>query len=108
MEKSTILKAIFKYASLVPNEIIKRELSLHNLPFSKAQAILGPRKAGKTFFLFQLIKNSPSTYPIIISFDDAMLDGMKGQDLEIVMESARELHQEKNIVYYFDEIQELK
>ncbi len=108
MEKSTIMKAILKYASLVPNEMIKRELSVHSLPFSKAQAILGPRKAGKTFFLFQLIKSSPSTHPIIISFDDAMLDGMKGQDLELVMESAREIHQGKNITYYFDEIQELE
>ncbi len=92
-----------------PPKIIKREI---RIPETKdIIAIIGPRRAGKTYFMFQVIKELldkgiPKENILYINFDDIIF---RRYDLKKILEVYYELFNPKGQIFLFlDEIQNLK
>ena len=92
-------------------EYIKRDVELVDI--DKIYTIIGPRRAGKTYFLFQIIdalkSNGASDNQILyINFEDERLSELKKEDLQGIIDVFYALSPEnkKKIVFFmFDEIQ---
>ena len=104
MDKDIIKQVILKYNSLVPKNIMPRQLVIEKNSLDKAVTIIGPRRAGKSFYLYLLFKGCEK--PVFVNFEDNLMQGFKAQDLELIKESAKELFGPKGLTYFFDEIQE--
>ncbi len=70
---------------------------------------VGPRRAGKTFAMFQIIKNRiaeglPLTSVLYINFEDERLLELTSRDLHLLLEAWRELFDQKPVIF-LDEIQ---
>ena len=78
--------------------------------------ITGPRRAGKTYFCFQLInqlieKEASKENILYINFEDNKLLGAESKDLDKLLESFLELSQinkKQKIYLFFDEIQNVR
>ena len=96
-------------------EVLRRDIEIV-LDIDFIITITGPRRAGKTFFCFQLIKKLlqkglSKENILYINFEDNKLLGADSEDLDNIMESFFELFQidKKQKVYFFlDEIQTVK
>jgi len=105
MEEETIKRVMTKYRELIPKEIFSRELEVYESKTKKANVIVGPRRAGKTYFLYSLVKNQKN--PIIINFEDNLLVGLNNQSLNKIPDYAKELFGKENLCFFFDEIQNI-
>jgi uncharacterized protein len=103
MDKEIIKKLILKYNSLVPKNIAERELIVEKTVLDKAITIIGPRRAGKSYFLYSLFKKAIK--PVFLNFEDNLLHGIKSNELELIKDCSKELFGSDNLVYFFDEIQ---
>lgn len=101
--KEEIKKTIVKYRENLPKNIYGRELEIQEMKFDKAIVIVGPRRAGKSYFLYNLAKREEN--PIIINFEDALVSSIKKDKLLDILECSKELFGIKKFVFYFDEIQ---
>ena len=112
------LKVIIKefHESVLP-ELVERHLaidySLLESPIKKIITIIGPRRAGKTSFLFQIMKNliakeTTISDIIYINFEDERILPMRTDDLQSVLDAYFELYQDKKQPFIFlDEIQNI-
>lgn len=99
-----IKKVIIKYRNLVPKTIIKRDLKLYkNKRLDKANVIIGPRRSGKTFFLYSLLKKEKN--PILINFEDNLLGDLNSDDLNNIVDYSKELFEKELLSFFFDEMQ---
>ncbi len=78
----------------------------------KINSIIGPRRAGKTFFIYQnlneLINNNLKDKIIYINFEDERLLPIKTEELDLILDSYYELYPEnvgEKLYVFFDEIQ---
>jgi predicted AAA+ superfamily ATPase len=112
------LKIIIKefHESSLPDLIERQEVfdfSILKSSVNKVITIVGPRRAGKTFFLFQTIKKllkqgADLSDIIYINFEDERILPMKGVDLQFILDAYFELYEEKEHPYIFlDEIQNI-
>lgn len=80
--------------------------------FNDILAIIWPRRAGKTFFMFEIIKNilekEDKTDILFINFEDYRLIELNSENLWIIIDSHYELFWKKPKYLFFDEIQNLK
>ena len=89
------------------------DLSLLRLPIRKIITITGPRRAGKTYFLFQIMKTLLSdgkdiSEIVYINFEDERILPMSAGDLQYVVDAYSELYSPKgHPVFFFDEIQNI-
>lgn len=95
-------------------KILPRELKISlNLPISKAITIYGPRRSGKSWFLYYVIKqmlesNAQTIENIVfINFEDNRLIGLKAENLDIILQAYWELFPGKTPVLFLDEIQNI-
>ncbi|BFI73719.1 ATPase [Nanoarchaeota archaeon] len=92
-----------------PPKLIERDIRLPE--GNDIIAIIGPRRSGKTYLMFQIIKNLinngvPKENILYINFDDIVF---RKYDLNKIFETYFELFNPKgNIYLFFDEVQELK
>jgi len=106
-----LLKTIIKdfHARGIP-EHTKRDL---NIPLNtgKIVSIIGPRRAGKTYLMYQLISKIPDiTNVIYINFEDERLE-RTAKNLNLIIEAYFELFPDKkesDLYFFFDEIQEIE
>ncbi|MCF6239431.1 MAG: ATP-binding protein [Candidatus Marinimicrobia bacterium] len=88
------------------------EVRPRNISFdpSRNYVIIGPRRAGKSYILFQQIQKymqaGDSDRILYINFEDERLVGMNSADLQLIIEAYRELFDQKPILF-FDEIQNI-
>jgi predicted AAA+ superfamily ATPase len=113
------LKIVIKefHESALPDLIERVELFdfsiLHHPPVNKVITIIGPRRAGKTYYLFQIIKKllkakTDITDVIYINFEDERIMPMKGEDLQHILDAYFELYEkETNPFIFLDEIQNI-
>lgn len=115
MNKETIKQVIKESQKAAFPKIVPREIEIP-LSSQKIITITGPRRSGKTFLLFLLIKKliNQGILPeriLYINFDDPRLLPSDAKNIELILESYRELypeHANKINFIFFDEIQNVK
>ncbi len=91
--------------------LIERDM---RVPFNSGKIItlVGPRRSGKTYMMYQLIKNLlgkgvPKEKILYINFEDERID-FNSKILDLILQSYRELYPEfdlKECYFFFDEVQ---
>ncbi len=82
----------------------------------KVISLLGPRRAGKTFLLFQMVKKLreagiPKERLVYINFEDDRLFPTELKDLDLFLRTYYEMypaHKRQTVWFFFDEIQEIQ
>jgi hypothetical protein len=112
------LKMVIKefHESAIP-DLVEREplfdFSILHAPINKVITIIGPRRAGKTFFLFQIMKELIKkrldiTDILYINFEDERILPMVGQELQLILDAYFELYEKKtNPFIFLDEVQNI-
>ncbi|MBI2507682.1 ATP-binding protein [Candidatus Woesearchaeota archaeon] len=94
--------------------LIKRSLNIPDyIPLRRSISLIGPRRSGKTFRLFQviteLINNGiEKTRLLYINFERAELEGITGKDILVLIDTFFEIYpdnEKKKCWVFFDEIQ---
>ena len=92
----------------------KRDINMP-LQSEKIITIIGPRRSGKTYFLYftinKLLKTEPKNNILYINFEDDRLINIKISDLDDIIPIFFEMANpdgEKNIYLFFDEIQNIE
>ncbi|MEF3169294.1 MAG: ATP-binding protein [Deltaproteobacteria bacterium] len=114
-DKIKIILSEFQAAPLPA--LVERELavdlSVIRSPVTKVITIIGPRRAGKTFFLFQIMGNLLKEGAdirdfVYINFEDERLLPMEAGDLQLILDGWHELHgREPRPFLFFDEVQNI-
>lgn len=100
------------HATGVPSCVIRRDLEVPlNAP--KVVTVIGPRRAGKTWFLFSLIeqlrKSTDIRRIVYINFEDERLQFEAGS-LGIIIDAYQQLYPDQSLAqvyFFFDEIQDV-
>jgi len=107
-------KIIIQWKEFEMPEVLPRARDI-NLDSDFITAITGPRRAGKTFFCFQLINKLKEKISkenlLYINFEDEKLLGAEANDLDKLLETFYELstiENKQNIYLFLDEIQNVK
>lgn len=114
MRKKEILKTIIRefHTGEIPF-LVKREVEVP-IASGKIISIIGPRRSGKTYFLYQLIgeiveSKANKENILYINFEDERLDLAK-EELDFILQAYRELYPEIDLsktFFFFDEIQNI-
>ena len=115
MQKKEAFKYIIKefHESARP-DFIERKLVIPDT--TKVISLIGPRRAGKTFYFYQLIynllkNNIDPTLILYINFEDDRILPLQSSDLNEILEAYYELYPEntgKMLYLFFDEIQNVE
>ncbi len=115
MQKKEAFKYIIKefHESARP-DFIERQLVIPDT--TKVISLVGPRRAGKTFYFYQLIynllkNNIDPTLILYINFEDDRILPLQSSDLNEILEAYYELYPEntgKMLYLFFDEIQNVE
>ena len=108
IERATWEEVISDYLGLRV-KYTKREVEV-KLPKSRALAVVGPRRAGKTFFLFQLWDelDSERRRSLYVNFEDPRLVGATANDLMEMMRvyySLTSVPKGEKLIFLLDEVQ---
>ena len=96
--------------------LIKRELNVNlDLPLKRAIVIMGPRRCGKTYYLYYLIKRLikeglKREQILYVNFEDPRLINLSVKDLVLLMDVFFEIlpeNKRRKIWLFFDEIQSI-
>ena len=98
MNKRIVKEVIKEFQEWELPEALPREIDVPSSP-QKIIAIVGPRRSGKTYLLFWLIKkllseNISAEQIIYFNFDDPRLLPCDAKDIELILEAYRELYPE--------------
>lgn len=106
-----IIKKLILMAQERDVKLVERALEIRFA--GRINSIIGPRRAGKTFFIYQNInqlKRENKDKIIYINFEDERLFPVKKDELDSILEAYYELYPEnkgKKLYVFFDEIQEV-
>lgn len=97
-------------------ELVEREIAIpEEVPLKRAISIIGPRRAGKTYTMFQLIsgilKRASLDRVVYINFERSDLEGCDSRDLDGMMETFYEIYPKNrggNVWLFLDEIQNVE
>lgn len=104
--KDEIKRTIIKYRESLPKEIFQRELIIPSIKIDKAITIIGPRRAGKSFLLYNNIKESSNS--IFINFEDSLISGINKEQLNEIVTSSKELYGSEKFSFFLDELQNVE
>jgi len=114
MQKKYILKTLLKdfHHSTRPS-MVRREYQIP-MGCGKIITLIGARRSGKTFLLYQLIENLAATVPyqrlIFINFEDERLE-LQSHELDLIVQAYLELYPQyqdlSQCYFFFDEIQNI-
>jgi len=97
----------------LPKKITKRTLTVP-LDSSKIISIIGPRRTGKTWYLYSLIQQLRKTTDIhkiiYINFEDERME-LKKDDFQTIIDAYQQLYPSielSKVYFFFDEIQEVE
>lgn len=92
-------------------ELIKRDIQYEIPKVQRALSIVGPRRAGKTYFMFQISKELEKTQTVYVNFEDPRLVGADIQDLMKFLDAFYSIFPEnvkKTNYFLLDEIQNIE
>ncbi|RLF69783.1 MAG: ATP-binding protein [Thermoplasmata archaeon] len=112
LPKSVLKRVIMEAQEGELPRLVRRDLRV-DLGVGKAIALVGPRRAGKTFFLYQvmgdLIKKGVERERIVyINFEDERIMPFRREDFSGLLDSYYELYPEmrgKRVYFFLDEVQ---
>ncbi len=111
--REILRQKIIDSLAIPPPPFTRRDVRLPGIP-GKAVAVIGPRRAGKTTFLWQVLADRleqgfERAGLVYFNFEDERLAGMTAADLQIVVEEYYRLHPERRdrrrVVFFLDEVQ---
>ncbi len=111
--REILRQKIIDSLAAAPPPFTRRDVRLPGIP-GKAVAVIGPRRAGKTTFLWQVLgdrleQGFDREGLVYFNFEDERLAGMTAADLQIVVEEYYRLHPERRdrrrVVFFLDEVQ---
>ena len=108
MNHNILKQVIFDQHEFIKNvELIDREYSFEK---NVNYILVGLRRAGKSTLLYKMVKDLISegldwSQMIYVNFEDDRLLGFSKDDFNDIVEIAHELADNKEIYYFFDEIQ---
>ncbi len=111
--RDLIRQKIVDSVAAVPPELTERDIRLPGVK-GKAVAVIGPRRAGKTTFMWQVLaarlaSGTPREGLLYFNFEDERLANMAATDLQLVAEEYYRLYPEwrdqRKAVFFLDEIQ---
>ncbi|MCX7046859.1 MAG: ATP-binding protein [Candidatus Sumerlaeota bacterium] len=111
--REIIRQKIMESLAAAPPAFTRRDAHIPRIA-GKAIAVIGPRRAGKTTFLWQILSDRLAAGMareglLYFSFEDERLAEMKTADLSLVVEEYYRLHPEwrdqRRAVFFLDEIQ---
>lgn len=105
MDSASVKRVIVKYAQAAPQKIIERQLEVGNILLDKAIVIVGPRRAGKSFFLYSLFGKHKGFKEVFVNFEDNLLAGLDSKGLNLVLDCSIELYGTGPFVFFLDEMQ---
>ncbi|TCK05284.1 ATP-binding protein [Phorcysia thermohydrogeniphila] len=113
MRKEVLKEVIVSFQRRELPQVISRDLRLP-IDSGKIVTLVGVRRSGKTYLLYQVIKElrekvSPENI-VYINFDDERLE-FKKEELNLILEAYRELYPDKKlseVYFFFDEIQNVE
>jgi len=113
MEKKEIIKSLIREFHYRPlPQYTPREIDVP-LKVEKIVTLIGVRRSGKTFVLYQLIdrlfRETDKTDLIFINFEDERLD-LATREADLILQAYRELYPGRDMAscyFFFDEIQNL-
>lgn len=108
MNEENIKQVILKYRDLIPQKILERELEVFETELDKATIIVGPRRAGKTYYLYSMIKKEPRKDWVLVNFEDNLLGELDSKILNKISEYSKELFDKGQLAFFFDEIQSVE
>jgi predicted AAA+ superfamily ATPase len=95
------------------DHVIPRDYKIP-LDLPKIISLLGPRRAGKTYILFDLIKQLRASVPVqrlvYVNFEDDRLFPLRLEEMDDLIQGYYELYpnyKEEKVWFFFDEIQEV-
>ncbi len=96
--------------------LVERDLRIPTeIPIKRVISIVGPRRAGKTYSMFQLIKNLLVKYEITqilyLNFELTMLRSLTLRDLDLILETFYEIYPEnknRKVWFFLDEVQNIE
>jgi len=98
----------------IPKDIVSRQFDESLLFGKKILAIIGPRRSGKTYYCFQIIKeflvDIPKENILYINFKDERLYPLSGDELTLLLDSYLEIitpRKNKKIYFFLDEVQNI-
>jgi len=94
----------FKEYEQFPENIMPRELKVPESDL--IVSIIGPRRAGKTYFLFSLLKNVKN--PVYLNFEDSRLIDSTYKEIRDIIRIFIEIYGTHPRYLFFDEIQNIK
>jgi predicted AAA+ superfamily ATPase len=95
-------------------ELIQRldvmDFSMLNSRLKKIVTIVGPRRAGKTYFLYQIMKeilqgSAAITDILYVNFEDERITPIKAENLQDMLDAYFELYDRKASLCILDEVQ---
>lgn len=94
-------------------EMVERDIKISELPIKRAVSIIGPRRAGKTYLMFQVMKslldkNIERNRILYINIESDLLIGCEISDLRHMLELYYEIYPEnknEKVYLFLDEIQ---
>ncbi len=116
--KSTLRELIAEFHEGTLPALFKRQVPSLSLPKSLRKAIvyIGMRRAGKTYKLYEHMQEAldaglPKTKLLYLNFEDDRLQQFTSQDFQLLLEAYFELYPEyleaEDLIFYFDEIQNI-
>lgn len=106
MNKTAVNDYLVEYSKKEFPEMIQRELKIqHDKKF--ATALIGPRRSGKTYYLFQLMKEEGASESLYLNFEDTRLLDLDFKDIREVIRLHTELSGKIPKNLFLDEIQNI-
>jgi len=104
-----VLKYIIKefHERGLPEDLVDRDIQLKDyLIPNVAKVIVGPRRAGKTYLMYQIMKNlkQPIENYVYLDFEDGRILGITLKDMEDILEAYFSLYPEKKPIFFLDEV----
>ena len=114
MKKKDVIKSLVRDLHTSPLPAYKRRDCDIPLDIPKIVSIIGVRRCGKTFLLYQLMDRLAAAMPrnqiVCINFEDERLN-LKAEELDLVLQAYMELYPENDLsktYFLFDEIQNVE
>jgi len=114
--RDVIRQKLVEALALKPPRMTRREARLPAIP-NKVHAVIGMRRAGKTWFLYQCLQDrlaagTPRKALVYFNFEDERLAGLEARQLGWVLEEyfvlCPQFRDQQRVTFFFDEIQQIR